>query len=200
MNEQAAVLLSGGLDSTALCAWKRPRVAITINYGQVCAAAEIVAARQICAELDISLHELSLNCRELGSGDLAGHPASAFAPASDWWPYRNQLLVTTAAMRAIAIDVDHLMIGTVASDSNHTDGTVQFIDAMDRVLAMQEGALRLSAPAITLTSVELIQRSSINISTLCWAHSCHTNNLACGRCRGCNKHRQVMAGLGYEPF
>jgi len=200
MNDSTAVLLSGGMDSSALCVWKPPRAAITIDYGQVCAKAELVAARQICVELGITLHEVSLNGHELGSGDLAGRAASTLAPASDWWPFRNQLLVTAAAMRAVSVGIDHLMLGTVKSDANHTDGTTRFIETMDQLLGLQEGGLRLSAPAIDLTSVKLIQRSRIDIGILCWTHSCHTSNFACGACRGCSKHREVMAGLGYEPF
>ena len=185
MNDSTAVLLSGGMDSSALCAWKSPRAAIAVDYGQVCAEAELVAARQICAELGITLYEVSLNCHELGSGDLAGRAASTLAPATDWWPFRNQLLVTAAAMRAVSLGVNHLMFGTVKSDANHADGTALFIETMDELLQLQEGGLRLSAPAIDLTSVELIQRSRIKAGILCWAHSCHTSNVACGACRGC---------------
>ncbi len=31
---KTAILLSGGMDSIALAYWKRPELAITINYGQ----------------------------------------------------------------------------------------------------------------------------------------------------------------------
>jgi len=103
-------------------------------------------------------------------------------------------------MRAVALGVTDLMLGTVESDTYHADGTAAFINAMDRLLALQEGHLRLSAPALELTSVELVRRSEIDFPVLCWAHSCHKASVACGACRGCNKHREVMAGLGYDPF
>jgi 7-cyano-7-deazaguanine synthase len=200
MNDNVAILLSGGMDSSALCAWIRPQAAIFIDYGQVCAEAEAEAAEQIARELSVKFHTLALDCEKLGSGDLAGTPPAAMAPASDWWPFRNQLLVTAAAMRSVMLGLDHLMLGTVETDSNHADGSIAFIQALSALLQLQEGNLRLSAPAIEMNTVELIQRSGIDLGILCWTHSCHRSNLACGDCRGCNKHREVMAGLGYEPY
>src|SRR5207244_13372666 len=100
----------------------------------------------------------------------------------------------------VSVGIDQLMLGTVKSDANHADGTALFIETMNQLLGLQEGGLRLSAPAIDLTSVELIQRSRIKAGILWWAHSCPPSNVACGACRGCTKHREVIAGLGYEPF
>ncbi len=65
---------------------------------------------------------------------------------------------------------------------------------------MQEGGLKVEAPAIDLTSIELIKTAGISPSELAWAHSCHTSEYACGRCRGCNKHREVMVALGYANY
>ena len=103
-------------------------------------------------------------------------------------------------MRAVTLGVKHLMLGTVSSDASHADGTPHFVHALSSVLELQEAGLRLSAPAIGLTSIELVRRSNLDLPILCWAHSCHRANFACGTCRGCNKHREVMSGLGYDPF
>ena len=40
------IALSGGMDSICLAWWKRPESAITIDYGQLAASAEIAAAAQ----------------------------------------------------------------------------------------------------------------------------------------------------------
>lgn len=195
-----ALLLSGGVDSIALAAWKRPALAITVDYGQVCAAAEFRAAGAACAALGIPHVRVAADCRSLGSGDLAGKPAAAVAPEREWWPYRNQLLVTLAAAEAVTRGVRTLMLGTVRSDSFHADGTPEFVRLTDELLRYQEGGLRLEAPAIELTTAELVRRSGADLPLLCWAHSCHTADWACGRCRGCAKHRDVMAELGHDPF
>lgn len=189
---KSALLLSGGMDSLSVAWWKRPDVAITIDYGQLPAEAEIKASQTICKKLGIEHHTIRVDCSALGSGDLAGSSADAHAPASDWWPYRNQLLITLAGMRAIALDVTHLWLGTVKSDSTHRDGATDFIDAVSSLMSLQEGGMVIEAPAIHLSTVDLIRQSGVTAGALAWAHSCHKSNVACGNCRGCNKYFEVL--------
>lgn len=195
---KTALLLSGGMDSLSIAWWKRPDLAITINYGQLAAAAEIVASKVVCAELNIEHIVIDLDCRALGSGDMAGTCANANAPASDWWPYRNQLLITIAAMKAIMLGVTHLWIGTVKSDGVHLDGTPNFVASIDNLLVEQEGSMRVEAPAIEFSTAELVRLSKIPPGSLAWAHSCHKANTPCGQCRGCNKYHQTFQELGYD--
>jgi len=173
-------------------------MAITIDYGQLAAEAELRASAAICDELGIQHSTVRVDCRALGSGDMAGEPADTHAPASDWWPYRNQMLVTLAAMRCIALGATRLLIGTVKSDGSHADGRPEFVAHVDALLAAQEGTLRLEAPAIELTTQALIRASGIPARSLAWAHSCHKANVACGQCRGCNKYFEVFDELGYD--
>lgn len=193
----AALLLSGGMDSTALAYWMRPQVAITVAYGQRCAAGEIDAASAVCAQLGIKHEVIRVDCSALGSGDLSDRPALAIAPVSEWWPFRNQLLITLAGMRALDYGLTDVMIGSVQNDGAHCDGRGEFFAALSRVMELQEGGVRVAAPAIHLTSLELIRASKIPMSLLAWAHSCHVADFACGRCRGCNKHDETMRDL--EP-
>lgn len=192
------LLFSGGMDSTALAAWKRPELLLTIDYGQRPAAGELRAARVISEELGLPLRVVRIDCSSLGSGDLAGTTALNLAPASDWWPFRNQLLITLAASIAVAEGADELMIASVRSDEVHADGRSTFVEAMDRLLLLQEGNLRLSAPALMMSTAELVRASGIMSSVLAWGHSCHVAPWACGQCRGCYKHMQVNRELGYE--
>lgn len=194
----SALLLSGGMDSTSLAWWKRPNHAITIDYGQLAAKAEIMASATICKRLSIQHHVIQMDCRSLGSGDMAGRLASDLAVATDWWPYRNQLLVTLAAMRAIELGASRLLIGTVRTDGSHLDGTKTFVNAMSALLCCQEGGMVIDAPAIDMTTAELICHSGIPGGCLAWSHSCHKSNVACGNCRGCNKYFEVYEALGYE--
>lgn len=187
--------LSGGMDSICLAVWKRPESAITIDYGQLAASAEIGAAAQICAELDIEHHVVRVDCRALGSGDMAGRSPDVLAPASDWWPYRNQLLITLAAMTAVSKGISRLLLGTVRSDNGHQDGTADFVRAISTALAIQEGGIIVDAPAIDMTTVELARTAGVPLALLSWAHSCHRSDVACGDCRGCNKYFDVLREL-----
>lgn len=194
---KTGILLSGGMDSISLAWWKRPDIAFTINYGQLAAAAEVAASTSFCKYLGIPHFVLDVDCRALGSGDMAGAKADTHAPASDWWPYRNQMLVTLAAMKAISFGVTHLCLGTVRSDGSHSDGTIEFVNAISTLMSLQEGGLTISAPAIELSTTELIKISGIPSDVLAWAHSCHKSNVPCGNCRGCNKYFEVLGEVGY---
>ena len=194
---KSALLLSGGMDSLAIAWWKRPELAITIDYGQKAAAAEKVASAQVCSELGIAHEVITVDCSSLGSGDMAHSAPNVLATTSDWWPYRNQLLVTLASMRAISRGVGSLMVGTVKSDGeSHLDGTSRFLEMMDQLMSYQEGNLRIIAPAIHLTTGDLIRLAQVPPELLAWSHSCHKANIACGTCRGCNKYLAVYEELG----
>jgi 7-cyano-7-deazaguanine synthase len=195
-----AILLSGGMDSIALTYWKRPTLALTIDYGQRSADAEIEAAAAVCSALDVEHDVLVVDCSQLGSGDLAGRPPSSFAPVREWWPFRNQLLITLAAMRLIDRGVTELLFGAVSTDDSHADGTPPFFEAMSQVLQLQEGRLVVLASAAAMTSLELISAAAVPPSILAWAHSCHVGNLACGDCRGCLKHFETTSALGWPAY
>lgn len=195
---KTALLLSGGMDSISIAWWKRPDIAITLDYGQSSAEAEINAALATCRTLDIEHHIVRVDCRSLGSGDMAGTKANSNAPSSDWWPYRNQMLISLAAMKAIALGVTHLWIGTVKSDGSHLDGTPEFVQKISDLMAFQEGGMIVEAPAISLSTAELVRISTVTPGGLAWAHSCHKANVACGSCRGCNKYFQVLDEVGYD--
>jgi 7-cyano-7-deazaguanine synthase len=193
---KTALLLSGGMDSVSIAYWLRPQIAITVDYGHRPAQAEIRVSKLIAQKLGLEHHVVRVDCGFLGSGDLAGSAPNSNATHSDWWPYRNQLLVTLAAMKAIALKAEVLLIGTVKSDgASHIDGTRAFVDSLNQLLVMQEGGMRLEAPAIDLSTAELVVRSKIPLSFLAWAHSCHRSDVPCGSCRGCYKYAEVFDDL-----
>ena len=195
-----AILLSGGMDSTAVAYLRRPSLAITIDYGQLPAAGEVRAASAVADELGIRHEIICVDLRAIGSGDMAGRAPIDMAPIPEWWPFRNQMLVTVAAMRGVALGVTRLLLGTVKGDSLHADGRREFIAAMDTVLRLQEGGLVLEAPAIDLTAAELIRLSGAPWELLAWSHSCHVSEYACGVCRGCHKHYQTCEAIGVDPY
>lgn len=190
-----AILLSGGIDSVALAYWLKPEIAITLNYGQRPAEAEIRASKAVAKALKIAHYVIEIDCSSLGSGDLSNDDAIGVAPSSEWWPYRNQLLITLACMKAISLGITELMTASVRSDGFHKDGTEKFYELINDLMVFQEGNIRITSPAIHLSSVELIKKSGIPKSILYWAHSCHKSNVPCGNCRGCNKYRQTIFEL-----
>jgi len=194
------ILLSGGLDSLTLAYYQKPDIAFTIDYGQKAANAEIKASKKICSDLNIQHKIITIDISEIGSGDLLDTKDCNCAPKSDWWPYRNQLLLTTACGYILSknIPVKKILFGTVHSDAYHKDGTKEFFTAFNKLLAQQEGDIQIVTPAIKMTTAELIKKSKITLEKISWAHSCHKSNFACGQCRGCFKHQNTMDELGWS--
>jgi 7-cyano-7-deazaguanine synthase len=186
------LLFSGGLDSTALAVLLAPECALTIDYGQVSAGGEIRAAAAISSRLGIPHHVLSADCSSVGSGLLAGSEPDPLAPVEEWWPFRNQLLVTLAAAWGLGQGMEEVIVASVAGDAAHVDGTAEFFSSVDRLLTMQEGGMRLDAPAIGKSSVELLREAAVPGGLLGFTHSCHRSDFACGICPGCIKRSEVL--------
>ena len=172
---KTALLLSGGMDSVSIAYWRRP-------------------------DLGIKHEVVSANINELGSGDLVGTQPASEAPASEWWPYRNQFLLTVAAMVCYREGMETLLMGALRTDGFHADGTTEFIAGMNELLSIQEGVLIIEAPAIDLDAVELVRTSKVPDEILSWSHSCHVAEYACGFCRGCRKHYETMERLNGYTF
>lgn len=191
------VLLSGGIDSAALATWKDFDGAVTIDYGQRPAQGEINAACAIAEALHLPHAVLTVNASAVGSGLLAGAESTKASPAPEWWPFRNQLLVTIAAAYAVARGYGEIAVGSVSGDgARHRDGTSEFYESIDQLVAMQEGNIRVVAPAAQLSARELLEESRLTANVLGWTHSCHRANLACGDCPGCWKRAELFSIYG----
>ncbi|WP_158375174.1 7-cyano-7-deazaguanine synthase [Cellulosimicrobium cellulans] len=193
------LLLSGGLDSTALAAMTRPEHCLGIDYGQVAAQAEHRAATQVAVELDLPFTHLHVPAGAVAAGLMSGDTtfAAVDGVAPEWWPFRNQLLITLAAAWGVTRGFTEILLGTVASDGvRHADGTPEFRAAIDHLLRLQEGAMRVSAPAADLTTDELLTLSHVPESVLAWTHSCHRANLPCANCPGCVKRTTTLHRAG----
>lgn len=188
------LLLSGGIDSAAIAWWQRPDVCLTIDYGQLPARGEIAASTALCAIMGLRHEKLSVDLRRLGSGLMAGREVVSVGSADEWWPYRNQMLITLAAMSYVAQGLQEVMIGAVATDI-HADGRAPFLKAIDRVLSLQEGNVRVKAPALAYTTAELLKLSGFPRDMLGVCFSCHAMEVACGQCGGCLKHVGTLQGF-----
>ncbi len=184
-------MFSGGVDSTAIAWTEKPEVLLFIDYGQLPAVGERRAARALAHAMTLPLEERSAPLNKFGSGSLVGGPQTS-GREPEFWPYRNQMLITLAAMTYSHGDPLEVLIGTVMNDSAHPDGTAKFVSAMSAVLSAQ-GAVSVRAPAIAMTSAELLLSSALPPELLGWTFSCHTGEWACGQCRGCNKHNELKA-------
>jgi 7-cyano-7-deazaguanine synthase len=140
---------------------------------------------------------IQADCSAIGAGLLAERPIPSRSPTPAWWPFRNQLLVTLVLMRLVDSDVGELMLGTVSNDKKYADGTIAFYEAIDQLVSVQEFHPRVTAPAIEMTTLQLVQASAIPREVLSWAHSCQVSNITCGSCGSCWKQQNVLNDLGW---
>lgn len=189
------LLLSGGLDSTAVAAMTRPDYCLTIDYGQIAAEAEQRAATQVARELELPAATIHVPAGAIGAGLMAKDPQTGIPDgiAPEWWPFRNQLLITLGAAWGVTRGVTTILLGAVANDgARHRDGTEEFRAAIDALVSLQEGGIRVMAPAAHMNATDLLRASGVPESVLAWTHSCHRANLPCTRCPGCIKRAETL--------
>ncbi len=188
------LLFSGGIDSTCIAWLERPDRLAFVDYGQIPAKGELRACRSIADALDLPLDVHTADLRSFGGGLMAGGAAEGAAP--EFWPFRNQMLITLAAMYYAQRGAVEITVGTVRTDRQHPDGRARFLRAMRGVLRTQ-APIELRAPAAAEQTLALARRSNAPHSLLGWTFSCHTGEWACGQCGGCRKHAAVKAALGF---
>lgn len=186
-----ALLISGGLDSSALAHWLRPDVCVMVDYGQRAARGEWAASSAICAALGLVHHKIEVDLSSLGSGTMAGKSPATDGAVAEFWPYRNQMLVTLAGMWLMPQGVKEIMVGSVSTDK-HADGKAPFYKALDRTVSLQEGGVRVSAPGRQYSTVELLKVSEFPHDLIGLTFSCHVHEYSCGQCSGCLKHRECV--------
>lgn len=187
------LLLSGGLDSAAIAAVFRPDVCLFVDYGQRPADGERLASRTIADELGLDWIERQVDLSSLGAGLLVGERPAPTAPTPEWFPFRNQLLVTVAGAVGILLGVDVVWIGlTVEDGARHADGRPEFVDQLDSLMRFQEGEVGAAAPAIDLSGRDLLDRAALSPRLVAATLSCHVSSMPCGQCPGCTKRRAVL--------
>lgn len=191
-----AILLSGGVDSISLAFNLKPEIAYTIDYGQNVAEREIYVSKYISNQLGIVHKVLRVDCKDLGSGTLAKSEKLELSPSEEWWPFRNQLLITLASMQAIKDSVSEIYLASVKSDNFHSDGTKEFYNLVNNLSNYQEGKINILCPTLDLFSHELIQTYNVPHELISIAHSCHISNHSCGKCSGCIKQLKVKEEIG----
>ena len=105
--------------------------------------------------------------------------------------------MTAGASIALRENLTRVIVGSVATDgSRHVDGTAAFYELLDRLIRMQDGAIRVIAPALHLSTAQLLTESGLGEDVLGWTVSCHRADYPCGACPGCRKRTEVLAEIG----
>ncbi len=165
INENAVVLLSGGLDSVTCLYWAKARyatvTAVSFDYGQR-HNSELIAAKAIAQKADVAHRIIDIDIAQLGGSSLTDHnmivPDSAVdklpttndevsdndAIPNTYVPARNTIFLSYALAVAEVTDASHIVIGVSSVDySGYPDCRPEYIKAFEHLanLATKAGVM-----------------------------------------------------------
>jgi len=167
------VLLSGGIDSATaahlLISRGQTVDLLHIQYGQAAATAELSASQAIASGLNLAAEVVTLDGRTFGDGEIRGRNALLVDIATLVWPERSGVIV----------------LG-IHGGTRYADCTPAFVQRMQALLDLEtEGAVRLLAPFVDWTKVEIWQQARVLGVPIALTHSCEAASIACGECSSC---------------
>lgn len=219
-NNNAVVLLSGGLDSsTVLAVAKRDgyRVnAMTFRYGQR-HEHEVDAARRVAERAGVERHVVvDIDLRQWGgsalTADIAVPKDRVVGETSDipvtYVPARNTIFLSFALAWAEVLDAHAIYIGVNALDySGYPDCRPEYIAAFEQLanLATRAGVegtarLEIRAPLLHLTKGDIIALGRSLGVDYAMTTSCYdpdADGRACGRCDACLLRRRGFEEAGW---
>lgn len=215
MDEDAVVLLSGGLDSATVLAMARRQGfrchALSVRYGQR-HAAELAAAARVAAALGAVEHRVfAVDLGAIGGSALTDESIAVPHAPSDgipvtYVPARNTVLLSLALAWAEVLAAGNVFVGVNAVDySGYPDCRPAFVEAFERLAAVATRAgvegrpLRVHAPLITMTKGDIIRAGidlGVDYAQTVSCYEADDDGLACGRCEACRLRREGFAAAG----
>jgi 7-cyano-7-deazaguanine synthase len=214
-------LLSGGLDSvvatTAAAREGSVELALTFDYGQRAAPAEVRAARTVCGELSLrhrvvelpwladvtatALVDRHVALPELAADELDDAAKTQASAAAVWVPNRNGVFINVAAAFAESLGCDAVVCGFNAEEGQtFPDNTPEFAAAASAALAYSTlNRVRVVSPTQDLTKVEIVALGLRLGAPLADVWSCYEPGPEpCGKCESCLRSARAMKAVNRE--
>ena len=220
MNKKAVILLSGGLDSTTVCAVAKSQgreiYALTVDYNQR-NVWEINAAKQVAKTMGVAEHIVfPINLRLFGGSSLTDSTIDVDKNVSleeigkeipsSYVPARNTIFLSLALAFAETRDASEIWIGVNSLDySGYPDCRPEYIDAFTKMaqLATKVGVegkrLEIKTPLLRLTKGEIIKLGlslGVDYSITRTCYDLDEQGLACGKCESCQLRKNGFAEAG----
>lgn len=207
--KKVLLLLSGGLDSTILLAHLVDAgyevTTISYDYGQRHAERELAAATAIAGHFGVDNRRVPLasvfaGCALLGEGEIPeGH---ATEPDATVVPGRNLVFLAVGVSLAEELGAATVQIGAIQDDAAaYLDCRWEFIDALDYAVGWSTHipGIRIEAPFIEMSKVEVLQRGVALDAPLSLTWSCYRGQAEpCGQCGACQLLQEAYAALPQE--
>jgi 7-cyano-7-deazaguanine synthase len=218
--QQAVILLSGGMDSAVVLAEARAMgrgcIALSFDYGQR-HRVELEAANRVAAHLGVQEHVVvSLDLRAMGGSALTDEIAvpkdrnvgeSQGEIPVTYVPARNLVFLSCGVALAEARGAGEVWIGVNAIDySGYPDCRPEFIEAFGSAAALAtrvgvEGhAVRICAPLSAMGKAAIVRRGVELGVDFGLTHSCYdpVEGAACGHCDACLLRQRGFEEAGVE--
>lgn len=205
-----AVLLGGGVESTALVARflaaGETVVPVHLSCGLIWDQCELEHVRRFCAaqaspalqpliEISLPLHDFLGQHWAVTS---VGVPRVGDTSAELEIPLRNLTLLSFAVHRLSHLPRFSLALGTTA-DNCFRDGSREYFDRCEEVLCLEVGhPVRILTPFIRHNKMQVIRET--DPATLALSFSCVNphDGRHCGRCIKCGRRRAAFQAAGVE--
>lgn len=213
--KKAIVLVSGGIDSTALlCKLQRAFVeclAISFDYGQR-NRMELKAAHDICAYLKVDLKFVDLNSfGDLFQGNALTTAAITSPPGHyadglmkmNVVPNRNMIFLSLATAYAIQHGADKIAFAIhdhVSKAEIYPDTTPQFVEKLsDAISLASENKIEIFAPFKYWTKADIVKDAAHFKAPLNLTWSCYRDgDKPCGVCGTCVERREAFERAGVK--
>lgn len=224
--QNAVVLLSGGLDSVTCLYWAKSRyasvTAVSFDYGQR-HNSELVAAKNIAAKAGVNHRIIDIDIAQLGGSSLTDHSMSVpdgdadkFPSHTDtidndaipntYVPARNTIFLSYALAVAEVTDANHIVIGVSSVDySGYPDCRPEYIAAFETManLATKAGVtghkLHIQTPLQQLSKAKTIELGvslGVDYAQTISCYKADDKGRACGICDSCTLRKQGFKEAG----
>ena len=201
------ILLSGGLDSLVclgLCKDKyNIDLALTFDYGQKAAKAEIQASKTICDYYKIKHNVLELEWLKnithtsiVTEDDLPQGIDNPVESAKNVWvPNRNGLFLNIAGAFADGEGYDYILIGANKEEAEtFSDNTKEFIDKINAEFEYStSNHPKVIAPLINSDKNDIVKQALEKNVPLSFVRSCYAGGEKhCGKCESCTRLKNAL--------
>jgi 7-cyano-7-deazaguanine synthase len=213
---KCVVPVSGGLDSTVILHWVASQGhephAVSFNYGQRHLSKELCCAVWNCQlkskthktiNLDFFKDIVSTSSLVNDSIDVAKTKDVLGDPQTvNYVPNRNMMMLSICTAYAESIGASQVYHGSALVDSQagYWDGSIEFIQALNKVNALnRRDRVEVIAPLITKSKRSIIELGvDLGVDfTKTW--TCYEGkDRACGECPACSSRIQGFIDAGYK--
>ena len=214
---RAVILMSGGLDSLVALGYSRNQtdynveLALTFDYGQKSASAEIEASRKICEFYNVEHKVIKLDwLKEITKTSLVNDieiPDNQFETKKSaemvWVPNRNAVFLNIAASFCDSFGYNYILYGANKDESKtFPDNTEEFRSQISKTFESSTLVKpKVVAPLINYTKSDIVRIAVEGSMPLDLVMSCYNSiDKHCGKCESCYHLKKALIANNREDI